>query len=100
MAARSYDETIGPLAGIPQVPRWMLVTAHRRELRRALRAHLRGHPPDRADVWRGAARHRPVHPNPHVTGPVSRIMGLPNCSVVPALDYRDLVHVLQRAALT
>jgi UDP-N-acetylglucosamine 2-epimerase (non-hydrolysing) len=41
----------------------------------------------------------PVHPNPNVRATVSRMLALPNCSVVPALDYRDLLHVLSRASL-
>jgi UDP-N-acetylglucosamine 2-epimerase (non-hydrolysing) len=41
----------------------------------------------------------PVHPNPNVRTTVSRMLDLPNCSVVAPLDYRDLVHALNRAAL-
>jgi UDP-N-acetylglucosamine 2-epimerase len=100
MAARPYDEAVGPLAAIPRSAPWMLVTTHRREsfgppLERICQAIRR-----LADLF-GDRLHVivPVHPNPHVAGLVSRQLALPNCSLVPPLDYQDLVHVLQRAAL-
>lgn len=100
MAARRYDEATGPLAGIPRDLRWMLVTTHRREsfgapLERICQAVARI-----ARDFVGALHVIvPVHPNPRVAGVVSRILALPNCSVVPALDYPDLVQILRRASL-
>jgi UDP-N-acetylglucosamine 2-epimerase len=100
IAARPYDEVNGPLAAVPLEPRWALVTTHRREsfgapLERICQA-----------LQRIALAHRdslhlivPVHPNPSVAGTVSRMLKLPNCSVVPPLDYRDLIHVLSRASI-
>jgi len=98
--ARPYDDSAGALAAIPRAPRWVLLTAHRREsfgepLERICSAVQR-----LAHAY-GSTIHIivPVHPNPNVGATVSRMLALPNCSVVPALDYRDLVHVLSRATL-
>ena len=100
MAARPYDEHTGPLVIVPRGPRWVLVTAHRREsfgapLERICRAIQRI-----ASTF-ATSLHLivPVHPNPHVAETVSRMLALPNSSVVPPLDYPDLVHVLRRASL-
>ena len=100
VAARSYDEGSGPLAEIPRVPRWVLVTAHRRE--------NFGEPLERICVAVeclarafGASIHLivPVHPNPNVQATMARLLTLPNCSLVGPLDYDHLVHALRRASL-
>lgn len=81
----------GPLA---------LLTAHRRE----------SHGAPLESVFRAVAslaeRHPelqvifPVHPNPAVAGPATRILGgHPRIHRVPPLDYADLVHVLSRVDL-
>jgi UDP-N-acetylglucosamine 2-epimerase (non-hydrolysing) len=95
-----YDASSGALAAVPQAPRWVLVTAHRREsfgepLERICRAV------QQIGASFGSSIHLivPVHPNPNVRTTVSRMLDLPNCSVVPPLHYRDLVHILSRAAL-
>lgn len=42
----------------------------------------------------------PVHLNPHVQGPVYRLLkGAPNILLVPPLDYLPLIHLLKRATL-
>ncbi len=100
IAARPYDERVGPLATVPRTPRWVLVTAHRREsfgapLERICQAVRRI-----ADTFAGSLHVIvPVHPNPQVAETVSRMLALPNCSLVPPLDHTDLVHVLRRASL-
>jgi UDP-N-acetylglucosamine 2-epimerase len=100
IASRPYDDRHGPLAAVPRGPRWVLVTTHRRE--------NFGPPLERicAAVDRLAAAFAtsihvivPVHPNPNVAATVSRLVSRPNCTIVPALDYRDFVHVLSHAAL-
>lgn len=100
IAARPYDERLGPLAGLPRDRRWVLVTAHRRE--------SFGPPLERicAAVRRlidhfGRAIHviAPVHPNPNVYATMTRLLAGPDCSVLSALGYRDLVYVLSRASL-
>ncbi len=100
VAARPYDERVGPLALVPRTPRWVLVTAHRREsfgapLERICQAIecLARTFADSVHVI------MPVHPNPNVVATVSRMMTRPNCSMMPPLDYPDLVHVMRRAAL-
>ena len=100
MAARPYDERLGPLTKIPRERRWVLVTAHRREnfgepLERICEALRR-----LAEMLEGSAHFIiPVHPNPNVRATVSRLLTAPNCSVVPPLDYHDLVFALRRASL-
>lgn len=100
IAARPYDERVGPLAAVPRGPRWVLVTTHRREnfgapLERICAAI------DRLAVAFGPSIHMivPVHPNPNVITTVSRLLTRPNCTILPALDYGDFVHALSRAAL-
>ncbi len=100
VAARPYDKALGPLAAIPSGPKWILVTTHRRE---SFGAGLEGiclAVQRLAQVFGDAVQViLPVHPDPAVVEAVSSLRALPNCSVVPPLGYRDLVHVLQQAAL-
>jgi len=100
MAARPYDESVGALAAISRVPRWVLVTAHRRESFGAPLARICQAIECLARMF-GDSIHviMPVHPNPNVAATVMRTLNRPNCSVLPPLDYPDLVHVMQRAAL-
>lgn len=78
-------------AGSPYV----VTTLHRREsfggdLQRiisGLAAFARAHPEVRTIL--------PVHPNPHVRGPVTRLLsGLPNVRLVDPLPYFDMVYLL------
>jgi UDP-N-acetylglucosamine 2-epimerase (non-hydrolysing) len=100
VSARPYDERIGPLAPVPRGPRWVLVTTHRREsfgapvarIVRAIERVARAFPTSIHLIV-------PVHPNPHIHNAMSALTALSNCSVVPPLDYPDVVHVLSRAAL-
>jgi UDP-N-acetylglucosamine 2-epimerase (non-hydrolysing) len=90
-----------PLAGLPQDLDWLLVTAHRREnfgrplagICRALRIIAQE---------RGGQVHiiYPVHRNPNVWAPVHRdLAGLPGITLLPPVDYRSLVYLMQRARL-
>ena len=101
IVAQPYDETKGPLAGVPADRRLILVTAHRREsfgrpledifsaLKRLAETYA-----TRAEIL------YPVHRNPNVREPAERILGgLPNVRLIDPLDYRDMAHCLQRAFL-
>jgi UDP-N-acetylglucosamine 2-epimerase (non-hydrolysing) len=80
--------------------RLVLVTAHRREsfgapLREAFAA-LR----EIADEHDDVMLLYPVHPNPNVRGPAEELLGgHERISLTAPLDYFDLLHALQRAAL-
>jgi UDP-N-acetylglucosamine 2-epimerase (non-hydrolysing) len=102
VAARDYDWTAGPLAGIPRQQRLVLITAHRREsfgapfreICRAIR--------DLAREFARAGVHFvfPVHLNPNVRGPVYDILaGVPGLSLIEPLDYVSLVHLLKQCEL-
>lgn len=85
--------------GRQETKRLVLVTAHRREnfgeplenICHAIRQlALRG---DVEIVY-------PVHLNPNVQEPVSRILkNVPNITLLPPLDYLPLVHLMKRATL-
>ena len=100
IAARPYDDRTGPLRDLPRDRRWVLVTAHRRESFGAPLARICT-AIQRLAVSYGDAIHLivPVHPNPNVHAMVTDMLAVANCSVLPALGYRDLVHVLSRASL-
>jgi UDP-N-acetylglucosamine 2-epimerase (non-hydrolysing) len=102
VAARPYDWTSGPLAGIASDRRLVLVTAHRREsfgepfreLCRAIRALAIEFAP------RGVQFVFPVHPNPNVRTPVREILrGVPGVSLIEPLDYMALVHLMKACEL-
>ena len=89
-----------PLAGLPANRRILLVTAHRREsfgepLRRICEGLLRI-VRARSDVHVVL----PVHPNPNVREPVSRLLGgTAGISLVPPMGYASLVRLLGRCYL-
>lgn len=101
IAKRNYDWSSGPLARVPLDRRLVLVTAHRcesfgRDL--AQQTHAIRQLADRYArevhiVW-------PVHPNPHVTGPVRDLMrGAANVTLLDPLDYESQVHLMRRCAV-
>jgi UDP-N-acetylglucosamine 2-epimerase (non-hydrolysing) len=100
-AGRPYHPETGPLAGLPWERRLILVTAHRREnfgrpLERicAALAEIACRYPDDVHVV------YPVHLNPHVQGPVYRLLGdIPNVTLLPPLDYLPLVHLMKGCTL-
>ena len=102
VAARPYDWSAGPLAGIGNSTRRVLVTAHRREsfgppfreLCRAIR--------DLACEFdaEGVQFVFPVHLNPNVREPVFDILsGIPNLSLIEPLDYLSFVHLMKGCEL-
>ena len=103
VAALPCEEVVAPRdggeGGAPA--RLILVTAHRREsfgapfegICRALRGIASRYGGDVHVVY-------PVHPNPSVQGPVTRLLGdVPNITLLPPLDYLRLVHLMKRAYL-
>ncbi len=101
IVAQPYDETKGPLAGLPADRQLILVTAHRREsfgrpledIFTALRRLAEKYISQAVILY-------PVHRNPNVRQPAERILGgLPNVRLVDPLDYRDMAHCMQRAYL-
>lgn len=101
VAALPFDPGGTPLAGLPfGCKRIVLVTAHRREnfgapleaICAALR-ELAGRFPDVEFAY-------PVHPNPQVVEPVTRLLGeVPGVTLLPSLDYRSLVWLMARCHL-
>ena len=98
-----------PLARLPilpdrpasQVPRLLLVTAHRRESfgqpMRDICTALR----EIAMTRRGEVHLvYPVHLNPNVQEPVNALLtGLPNVTLLPPVDYGSLVYLMKRSHL-
>ena len=91
--------TSGLETGEPGTKKLILVTAHRREnfgqpfenIFHAIRELAR-----RDDVQIVY----PVHLNPNVQEPVSRILkGTPHLTLLPPLDYRPMVHLMKHAKL-
>jgi UDP-N-acetylglucosamine 2-epimerase (non-hydrolysing) len=101
IAARPCDLAAGPLAGVPEDQRVVLVTAHRREnfgrpledIFRALRAL--------AEAYAGQVHLvYPVHMNPNVREPAHRMLGgVANIHLLEPLDYLPMVHLMRRAHL-
>ena len=84
-----------------QDPKLILVTAHRREsfglplerICQALRAIAQNGDGDVQIVY-------PVHPNPHVQGPVRRLLGeVPHITLLPPVDYLTLAHLMKHSTL-
>jgi UDP-N-acetylglucosamine 2-epimerase (non-hydrolysing) len=96
-----FDVSQSPLAGIPPQPRWVLVTAHRREnfgapLERICEAL-------RVLAQRYAGKVQliyPVHMNPNVEKPVRKMLGkIENISLLPPLEYLPMVHLMKRCEI-
>jgi UDP-N-acetylglucosamine 2-epimerase (non-hydrolysing) len=102
VAAEGWTPPTGHvLAGLPSDRRWILVTAHRRE---SFGAPLNGicQALRRLATQRGQSVHvvYPVHRNPNVWGPVHEALsGLSGITLLPPVDYRSLVYLMQRSAL-
>ena len=101
IAARGSSPPEAIAGGLPPDARWVLVTTHRREsfggpLREIVLAVR-----DLARQFGGRVHFVvPVHPNPNVSAAVRDVLaGEPSCSIVPPLDYPDLLQVLRRSAL-
>ena len=103
LATRAIPCPPEALAAIPALlpgERLVVVTAHRREsfgegmrqIARALQRIARAHPDVRL-VY-------PLHPNPHVQGPMREILAAePRVHLVPPLDYLPFIHLMARAYL-
>jgi len=101
VAARPYDLSDWPLAGLPPDRRVILVTAHRREsfgepllgILRALEQIAHAYPDDVCIVY-------PVHLNPNVQGPaMERLGNIENIRLIEPLDYLPMVHLMKRSTL-
>lgn len=99
--AQPYEFSRGPLAGIPDDRRIILVTAHRREsfgepmvrIFSALR-HLAQS--NRANI----ELIYPVHLNPNVHDLAYEMLGnVENIRLIPPLDYLPMVHLMKEATL-
>ncbi len=99
VADTPFDPSSTPLATLPiGCKRIIAVTAHRREnfghgIRQVCGAlrDLAARYDDVQIVW-------PVHPNPHVHGPVHDVLGdVANVTLLPPLDYRSLVWLLKQS---
>jgi UDP-N-acetylglucosamine 2-epimerase len=102
VASRPYDWQAGPLAHIPANSRLVLVTAHRRESFGLPFEELCGAIHDLACAFYDDDVHfvYPVHLNPNVRHPVTRLLSqVPNVSLLEPLDYVSLVHLMKRSVL-
>ncbi len=99
--AQPYDLSQGPLAGVPEGMRVILVTAHRREnfgepmeqIFTALRQIAEHYAGELVIIY-------PVHLNPNVREPAHRLLGnVPNIRLTAPLDYLPMVHLMRRAQL-
>jgi UDP-N-acetylglucosamine 2-epimerase (non-hydrolysing) len=85
--------------GIGDERRLVLVTAHRRENFGRPLEDICGALQDLA-AHGGVEIVYPVHLNPHVQEPVTRLLsGIQHVTLLPPLDYLPLVHLMKRAAL-
>ena len=100
IGARTYDWLQGPLRGIRQDGRLILVTAHRREnfgepLKNIFRAlvEIATRYPDVHIVY-------PVHMNPNVLRvATTTLSNVPNITLLRPLDYLSMVQLMKRAVL-
>ncbi len=101
ISRRPYDFSVGPLAGIPEDQKLILVTAHRRE--------NFGEPMERifaalrtiaADYDRDVHLVFPVHLNPNVQDAArAGLADIPNMTLLPPLDYLSMVNLMKKAVL-
>ena len=102
IAGRDYDWQSGPLAGLPNDKRLVLITAHRRESFGAPFRELCLAIRDLSERFALEGVHfvYPVHLNPNVRRPVQELLhGCPNISLLEPLDYLSLVHLMKRSTL-
>lgn len=101
VAGLPYDWDQGQLARVPRGRRIILVTAHRREnfgatlegICEALRSVAASHSEGVQLVY-------PVHLNPNVQRPVHQLLErIPNITLLPPLEYLDMVNLLKEAFL-
>ncbi|MEN8172483.1 MAG: UDP-N-acetylglucosamine 2-epimerase (non-hydrolyzing) [Chloroflexota bacterium] len=90
-----------PKLPIPAAPRYVLVTAHRRENHGAPLADICAALLELAEIYRDDVQFvYPVHLNPNVQEPVYRLLdGVPNISLLAPLDYLPMTHMMKRSTL-
>lgn len=97
-----YDWSAGPLAGIPDDGRLVLVTAHRRESFGAPFREICLAIRELALRFDSRGLHfvYPVHLNPSVRRPVAEILSaVSNVILIEPLDYLSMVHLMERSTL-
>jgi UDP-N-acetylglucosamine 2-epimerase (non-hydrolysing) len=101
VAALPFDLSGSPLADLATDRRWVLVTAHRRENFGAPLERICEALAALAAKYAGRVQWiYPVHLNPHVEGPVRKMLGrTAGITLTPPLDYLPLVHLLKRCEL-
>ena len=102
IAGREYDWARGPLTGVPDSSRLVLVTAHRRESFGEAFKEMCLAIRDLAEQFAKDGVHfvYPVHLNPNVRQPAQSILaGLSNISLLEPLDYLSLVNLMKRSTL-
>jgi UDP-N-acetylglucosamine 2-epimerase (non-hydrolysing) len=98
VARMPFDVAGSELSRLPRDKRIVMVTAHRRESFgmgiEEICAAVRWIATSYDDVHIAM----PVHPNPKVSGPVyAALSGLANVTLLPPLDYRPMVWLMQRS---
>jgi UDP-N-acetylglucosamine 2-epimerase (non-hydrolysing) len=101
LAARKYDWTSGPLAGLHDHRQVVLVTAHRRESFGTTLEEMCLAIRELAAKFAAAVHFvYPVHPNPKVASPVHRILsGFSNVTLLEPLDYLSFVQLMKKSIL-
>jgi UDP-N-acetylglucosamine 2-epimerase (non-hydrolysing) len=102
VANRPYDWAAGPLGGLLDDRKYVLITAHRRESFGETFREICSALADLAAMFANDGYHfvYPVHLNPNVRRPVREILaGKPNLSLIEPLDYLSLVNLMKRSVL-
>ena len=101
VVARPLNLSAGPLAGVDDSQRIILVTAHRRENFGAPLERIFSALRSIAIAYAGKVTLiYPVHLNPKVQEPAHRLLvGVPNIRLIKPVDYVSMVHLMKRAHL-
>ena len=101
VVARPLNLSAGPLAGVDDSQRIILVTAHRRENFGAPLERIFSALRSIAIAYAGKVTLiYPVHLNPKVQEPAHRLLaGVPNIRLIKPVDYLSMVHLMKRAHL-
>jgi UDP-N-acetylglucosamine 2-epimerase len=97
-----YDWDKGPLSGIPEFGKIVLVTAHRRESFGEPLREICFAIKELSVQFQSSEVHfvYPIHLNPNVQKTAREILeGLPNVSLIQPLDYLSMVNIMKRTAL-
>jgi len=102
IAAMPFDWSSGPLAGIPNDGKIVLITAHRRESFGTPLKEICLAIKELAHKFQSQGIHfvYPVHMNPKVRHAVEKILSnIDNVSLIEPLDYLSLVHLMKGSLL-